>query len=196
MGRLLVVLAFMGASAFASHWIHLTGTYPIVNSSVDTLSNATFSRKQSTNSYVASLAYYFEVGSRIALGARYEYWLSDRRYDDAAGTTVTDQLSYQTVGAELGLHGGNQRVFWLISGGVFYPVAAAAGAYSATKSLEYQARAQATIRFVRAVWLIFEGGYRLANLGNLTSGTATFLDSGASLDLSGPFLSFGIAFHL
>lgn len=194
--RCLIVALFLTLPAVADHWINLTVAYPLISTPADSLTGATYYRKHATSSTIASISYGFEATRAIYLGLRYEYWISDRKYDDAAGTSFNDKLIYQTLGGEIGYHGGNPRVFWAGLLGVHYPIAASSGSYSGTKKIAYQFRGLTSIRLARPLWLVFETGYRLANLGAFSDGTSSYCEGAASFDLSGLFLSFGIAFQL
>lgn len=180
-------------TAFSQH-IHLAATYPVITTLADEAANATYYRKHNTTSVIGVVGYGFELSRRVFTDIRYEYWVSDRKYD-IGNDTYNHRLSYQTLGIDLGYSFSHPRVWWALTLGAHYPIIVKSGNFTGVRKIQYQARASLAIRVKGSTWLHFECGRRFANLGQLSDGATPYVDDAAAFDLSGPFVSFGIAFH-
>ncbi len=127
-------------------------------------------------------------GAYIGVGA--DYWL--------AADAASDRLSYIGLIGEAGLFLSYPRWFWLLTAAVVYPATLSvqgSGSYSAlAPPLSYRGRLLIGVRLTAPVSLLLGGGYRLQNLGSLVSGATPY--NAGSLDMTGIFLSAGLAFTL
>lgn len=192
MSHFLLLAALFPAFAFAAQ-IHLAVAYPVINTQADSNPDAVYYRRHSTTSIIGAVGYGFQL-SEAFVDVRYEYWISDRKFD-LNSETYSHRLNYQTVGFDIGYSFGHQRVWWAFTLGVHYPIVASSGTFTASREFQYQMRAMLAIRVAGKTWLHLEGGQRLANLGVFADGVTPYVFNGAAFDLSGPFLSLGTAFH-
>jgi len=177
--------------------LFLTADNLYTQSLIDQTPGASYSER-----FANTLALSAVVGVRLAgflwLGLRYEYWYA-RRQSVLGGVSRRDTLRYQAAGIEIGYQRLQPRVSYLVAVSALYPVDLRIESDVTYKSNQRPwtlgARAAVGVRVSGPLYLILEGGYRMAKLGNLTSGSSSLLEGG-SLDLSGPFLGVGLSVTL
>lgn len=179
------------------YFFHASGNYLFAKSAADTVAGASYTENFS-RPLVGGGGVGLLLWKAIYVGARYEYWFGRRTFS-LSGTTQIDELNYQTLGAELGYYVSNPRVFWLLMAGVHYPVLlkviTSVGAFTSSQApLAFIGRLTMGIRFSKYHSLLIEGGYRSANLKELTAGSRSYL-SGSNFDLSSPFIGIGLWVH-
>lgn len=204
---LLVALA-AGTPSFAQSWsgpkpwrwiFRVTGDLHYSLSDADIVSNVNYSQLFALGG-VGSLALGHMFSRFIYFGARYEYWYAQRKMTGSGGNEE-NRLDYQSIAAELGFRGGNARSFWMVSFAMGYPtklsVASSSGIpyITSQKPFSYEGRATVGLRLNSFFTLLFEGGYRFVDLGDLRNESfGSFLNGGNSLNMSGPFGGGGIGF--
>lgn len=127
----------------------------------------------------------------IYVGMGADYWLASEGIGAAR-----NQLNYIGGIAEAGFISRTPRLFWLVTGGVIYPfvlnVQTAAGTQltSATTPLSYRVKGVAGMRLTPILALTLGVGYRMQDLGDLSS------YNGGSLNMTGLFFTAGLSFTL
>lgn len=172
--------------------------YNYVSTPADEVAGATYSRQYAQPASL-KIELGFPIGESIYLGFVFDSWMAGRTYNDGT-SVVTDKLDYKVVGAELGYMGGNPRSFFAFTGFIGYPlnlqVVSTAGTFTkaGSRNLCYGARGLLGLRMTTWVALLMEAGYRIRDLGDLTSGTTSYI--GQSFTLTGFYISTGIGFTL
>lgn len=181
--------------------LELSAAYHFTSPAADGVANLAYD-KRFKSGFEGTMRLGAVVGP-LYLGIAYEYWSASRR-TESAGVTTTDVLNYQLAGGEVGLFiHANPRVYWLLTATVYYPLkaeihsstTASATLYAAPKRLPYQGRAAIGFKLARRLSALFEGGYRLGNLGPFSSSGTLHPTLGGSLDFTGPFAGVGLAVH-
>lgn len=209
---LLLVLLGLGVSApgFAAKLtqlhdsgilLELGGQYQFTNSQAGSIPGAVFSQKM-MNTYLLQAGLSYQVWKGITVGLRASTWLASQRYELGAETR-SDTLTLHQMGPEFGYQFGNPRMRYRLVAAIIYPLTLQVvreGNSSQTfipgsTPLLYEVRFQSILKFQQWLSWVFEGGYRLFDLGVLRSGSESFVSSGASLDISGPFIGTGIGIH-
>ncbi len=178
--------------------VQLRGEFPLTSSAADNDSGATYTTKFSEG---------FVVGGGIGvllyrnwlLTLNFDHWLAKRVFM-TGGPVQEDTLNYQTVGGEIGFLKERDRMYFLFSAGLNYPLNAeiqsTTGTFSpVTSPLAYFARVQLGIHFSSLHSFAFYAGYRFANLGALNNGGAPYLAGAADFDLSGFFGGLALTFQ-
>lgn len=183
--------------------VRASAHYPITNNPADRDGSVTY-QKYFTSGLETS-AHVGTVWEGVYLGGIYEYWLSSRK-GLISGTEYSDVLAYHSVGGEVGYFAAaNPRIYWMITAAILYPMQQQVTStgngdstpYYGQKLLSYQVRGALGFKMYNRVSLFLEGGYRWANLRNLTSPAGTsYVTGGQNFDLSGPFVGAGLALHL
>lgn len=182
-------------------WLfQIQGDFHYSQSDADYIDGGNYSQQFATG-VVMNSALGVVISKSIYFGLRYEYWYAQRKMSGAGGAE-SNRLDYHGIAAELGYKWGNQRLFWLATGSVFYPLKLAvqsslAPAYTSTNPpLAFQGRVTIGLRLNSLFTILLSGGYRYASLGDLRNAGGSFLSGSATFNLSGPFagLGFGITF--
>jgi len=172
--------------------------YNYVSTTADEVAGATYSRQYAQPASL-KIEMGFPILESVYLGFVFDSWIAGRKYDDGT-TAVVDTLDYKVVGVELGYMGGNPRSFFAFTGFVGYPlnlqVTSTLGTFTKAgkRNLCYGARGLLGLRMTSWLTLLMEAGYRIRDLGDLTSGTTSY--TGGSFSLTGFYVSTGIGFTL
>lgn len=136
--------------------------------------------------------------ARFLVELSYLHWTANQKLDNG-GTMQTNALTYQALGLQLGWIAGSPRVFWVLGGGVYYPLTLKVANteqsltfVSSKKPLTFEGRVLLGVRFNSTLFMTLAGGYRYANFGDLRDGTASFVSGGRDFDFSGIFGSAGL----
>ncbi|NBX82820.1 hypothetical protein EBQ90_07005 [bacterium] len=181
--------------------LELGGQYQFTNSQAGSIPSAVFSQKM-TNPYLLQAGFSYEVWKGITVGLRASTWLARQRYELGVETR-SDTLTLHQMGPEFGFQFGNPRMRYRLVAAIVYPLTLKVvreGITSQTFTrvstrLVYEVRFQSILKVQQWLSWVLEGGYRLFDLGVLQSGSESFVASGASLDVSGPFIGTGIGIH-
>ena len=172
--------------------------YNYVSTTADEVAGATYTRQYAQPASL-KIELGFPIGESIYLGFVLDSWMAGRTYNDGT-SDIDDKLDYKVVGVELGYMGGNPRSFFAFTGFVGYPlnlqVISTTGTFTKTgkRNLCYGARGLLGLRMTSWLALLMEAGYRIRDLGDLTSGSTSYL--GQSFSLTGLYISTGIGFTL
>lgn len=206
---LVFVITLSATSAFAygggngpKNWkwlVQLTGDFNYSQNDADFLSDTSYTQTFGTAG-VGSLAVGKILGKYIYLGARYEFWYSQRKMSGQAGAE-NNRLDYQSLGLETGFRGGNTRSFWMVTGALAFPmklaVSSTSGAAytSSSTPIAYEGRLTLGLRLTSSFSIMLVGGYRLFEVKDFANPTP-LLGNGASFNMSGPFGGggFGLTF--
>lgn len=185
-------------SSQRSFYLHFSGNLLYTGSEADKVVGALYSEKYA-NPVIAVMGLGFLAKGNFYTGLRYEYWSAGRKYL-LNRIEYKDTLTYYTLGLDAGYLFWGDKIFCFILGGLQYPldlkVTAASNVYLATsKPIALQLRVALGVKFAHVYSMLLEGGYRIQNLGTLTTAQgANYLD-GAAFNLSSMFLGVGLYFH-
>jgi hypothetical protein len=167
----------------------------------DKISGADYSEKFQ-KPFIGKVGIGAALASTVYVELSYLHWTANQKYT-LGGLPFTNEFRYQALGASVGWISGTPRVFWIIGGGVYYPLAL----YAENKEqaliydrpnnpLTFEGRALLGVRLNSLLLFTLSGGYRFANFGSLTASAIPFLSNWQDLDFSGIFGSVGVGISL
>jgi len=198
-----IIIILLCSTCFGNsidYLLRINGSYNYVITDADHIEGVHFTQ-WFAHSFTSSVFFGKAFDNFFYWGLSYSHWFSGRKYQ-FGDELRSDILERDTLGLEIGYLDQTVRYYYLFTLGVGYPLknriittGLQSGVYSDREiNLSTEIRINLGLKFSKIYSLLLEIGYRYCYLGKLMNDEIPFMDK--RVNFSGPFIGFGIAFHI